>query len=210
MNRVGIIGAGDLGVTVSQHLKSQDDCEQLYFFDDTKITGALINGIEIKGKIDDAYKYLGSEINKVIICIGYTNLVFRNKLFQDFSKAGGIYTFVHKSVVMGEGVKVSDGAIIFPGCVLDNGVIVGENTLLNTGVVIAHDTSIGASTFISPGVNIAGFVKIGSRCFIGMGSNIIDNVNIVDDVFLAGASLVLKDITKSGRYVRRVNELQNF
>ena len=171
--------------------------------DDTK-SGEIVNGIKVVCDISNIDKYYESLFDKLIVCVGYKHLNFRERLFNQLQKKYDFYTFIHSSVVFGENVQVGDGSIIFPGTVLDNGVEIGPNTLLNTGVKIAHDSKIVMHGFLAPGVTLAGFVEIGVRCFIGVGTNVIDNVTICNDTFVGG-SLVLRDIEEPGVYVCKNN-----
>lgn len=208
MSSIGIIGAGEFGVTVSQHLIALNKFDNIYFIDDTKI-GESVNGIPVICGISDINKFYNDKINILILCIGYNHLDFRFKLFNDLKENGySFFTFIHESVVLGEDVNIEEGAIIFPGAIIDNGVTIGVNSLINSGAIIAHDSHIEGHTFVAPGVNIAGFVKIGKRCFIGIGTTIIDHLNITDDVVLAANTLVLKDITEKGKYIRRTGKLE--
>lgn len=197
---VAIIGAGDLGITISQHLLAQNSVEKVFFIDDTKC-GELINGVKVLCSIADIKKFYNREFDHLIMGIGYNHLNVRQKIFEKLKENYKFFTFEHPSTVKGEKVNIGQGSVILPGCTLDNGVSIGENTLLNTGVTIAHDSKIKGHSFIAPGVNISGFVEIGYRCFIGVGTNIIDNIKVVDDVVLGGGGLVLKNISKAGRFV---------
>ena len=198
--KVAIIGAGDLGVTICQHLSADPSVDDICFIDDTKV-GQNINGVKVICGITDIEKYHGKDFDQLIMGIGYNHLSARQKIFESLKATYNFFTFEHSSTVKGENVSIGEGAVILPGCALDNGVSIGENSLLNTGVTIAHDSKIKGHSFIAPGVNISGFVEIGHRCFIGVGTNIIDNVKITDDVIVGGGSLLLKDIRKSGRFI---------
>ena len=209
MNSIGIIGTGELGVTVSQHLKALNKFDNMYFIDDTKKMGDVVNGVPVLCGISDIEQHYDKTINILILCIGYNHLEFRFNLFNNLKEKGySFYTFIHDSVILGEGASIGEGSIIFPGAILDNGVKVGVNSLINSGAIIAHDSCIEGHSFVAPGVNIAGFVRIGRRCFVGIGSTIIDHLKITDDVVLAAMTLVLNNITEKGKYIRRKGELE--
>lgn len=202
MNRLAIIGSGDLGQSI-QHYAVSNGFDVVGFFDDYQKC-KYVNGSGVIGKLSDIEDSFKNNLFDVLICaIGYSHLKARQDIYNHFHNDCHIpfATIVDKSCHIDKTAHIGDGCVMFPGAFIDKGVILEDNVLLNVCVTIAHDTTVKAHTFISPRVAIAGFSTIGSRCMIGINSTIIDNVKIGNDIRLGGGTLVIKDLDKSGLYV---------
>ncbi len=202
MNRLAIIGSGDLGQSI-QHYAVNNGFDVVGFFDDFQ-KEEYINGVSVLGKLSDIEDSFNNNLFDTLICaIGYNHLKARQDVYNRFHNDCHIpfATIVDKSCHVDSSAHIGEGSVMFPGAFVDKSVELGENVLLNVCVTIAHDTKVKAHTFISPRVAIAGFSTIGSRCMIGINSTIIDNVKIGDDIRLGGGTLVIKDLEKPGLYV---------
>lgn len=200
MERLAIIGAGDLGKQIAHHAK--DAClVPVGFFDDTLAQGDQVSGVPVLGGTDTIkLNFKEGSFDVLMVGIGYKHMDFRASLCDRLGEIP-FATMVHSSVHLDPTVQVGKGTIILPGCVIDAGVKVGQNVLINVGTVIAHDSHIGDHTFISPAVKIAGFTTVGSKCNIGIGSILIDNIKIADDIQTGGGTVVIKDLQEPGLYV---------
>ena len=202
MNRLAIIGSGDLGQSI-QHYAVNNGFDVVGFFDDFR-KEKYVNGASVIGKLSDIEDSFKKNLFDTLICaIGYNHLKARQDIYNHFHNDCNVpfATIVDKSCYVDATAQLGEGCVMFPGAFIDKGVVLEDNVLLNICVTIAHDTKVKAHTFISPRVAIAGFSIIGSRCMIGINSTIIDNVKIGDDIRLGGGTLVIKDLEKSGLYV---------
>jgi len=77
---------------------------------------------------------------------------------------------------------------------------VGDYTKIDNLCHIAHNCEIGRGCFITAGFACAGSTQIGDFFMCGGTTAIGDHVKITHNVQLAGASVVLADITKPGSY----------
>lgn len=202
MKRIAIIGSGHLGQQIAYHIHQDTVDKVVAYFDEFKEKDTLVDNIPIIGgnnDIEEAYE--NKLFDEILIAIGYKHLDFKKKIFEQLVNKIPFYSFIHSSVYLDPSAKIGRGTIIYPGCILDQYVEIGDNVLLNIGCVIAHDSKIGNHSFLSPAVSIAGFVKVDELCIIGINSTIIDNINITSHTQIGGATVVIKNLEKSGLYV---------
>ncbi len=187
MNRLAIIGSGDLGQSI-QHYAVSNGFDVVGFFDDFQ-KKEYVNGVRLLGKLSDIENSFKNNLFDTLICaIGYNHLKARQDIYNRFHNDCHIpfATIVDRSCHVDATAHIGEGSVLFPGAFVDKGVELEDNVLLNVCVTIAHDSKVKAHTFISPRVAIAGFSTIGSRCMIGINSTIIDNIIIGDDIRLGG------------------------
>jgi UDP-3-O-[3-hydroxymyristoyl] glucosamine N-acyltransferase len=102
-------------------------------------------------------------------------------------------------------VNIGDNVEIGANTTIDKGTF--DSTTINSGckvdnqVHIAHNVTIGKDTAIAGCVGIAGSAEIGDQCQIGGATGILGHLKICDKTVIGPMSLVLSDITKSGKYV---------
>ena len=78
--------------------------------------------------------------------------------------------------------------------------IISRNVIIDDHVHIAHNVEIGENTVIAGMSGIAGSSKIGKNCILAGKVGIKDHIHICDNVIIMGASNVVKNITKPGKY----------
>lgn len=203
MDRLAIIGSGDLGQQIAHHAIATGKFSVVGFFDDFAKKGEIVMGQIILGDTGDvADHYKRGDFDCLMVGIGYKHMHLRCDLYLRFKENNIPFaSIVHPSCIVDENVVIGEGSIIYPGCILDSGVRIGENVLLNVGCCIAHDTTVGCHSFLSPRVTIAGFTCIGERNVLGINCTIIDNVTTVDSVQIGGGGVVVKDLKEDGLYV---------
>ena len=104
------------------------------------------------------------------------------------------YSYVCKSVSIGE------GSIICPNVYIGPDTVIGENALIHANCNIDHDCIIGNNVNLSPGVNLAGSVKIGDNVILYTGTNVAPNININSDIVIGISSTVLSNLERVGVY----------
>jgi|TARA_B100001964_G_C14083987_1_gene531645 sugar O-acyltransferase (sialic acid O-acetyltransferase NeuD family) len=175
--KIIIIGAGQLGILVSNIIKRQK------LFD---ITGFIDNDKRKKNKIVNSFKVLRSEdyllnsIKKnVNLVIAFGNIKRRELTIKK---------------LINNNFKFPP--IIDPSCNIDKGVKIGRGTIVCNSSTILNNTELGEFSVIGTAVNILHHVKISNNCIIGGGSTVGSNVNIHKNVFVGvGATFASKNIT---------------
>ncbi|MEC5147447.1 acetyltransferase [Chitinophaga sp. 212800010-3] len=202
MQRLAIIGSGDLGQLIAYHALQDGHYDTVVFFDDFREKGSRVNGCLVIGEIGNVIEsYNNGEFDALLIAIGYKHFDKRKACFEQFKGTVPLGRLIHSSSYVAASCKIGEGICIMPGCVLDSNVEIGDNVFINTACCIAHDSGVKAHTFLSPRVAVAGFVVIGSCCNIGINTTIIDNIAITDHVQTGGGAVVTKSITQPGLYV---------
>lgn len=202
MERLAIIGAGDLGHQIAYHALTDGHYQPVGFFDDFKSTDMQLFGLPILGPVKDVqFAFNKGMFDVLMIGIGYKHFDIRADLFNCFKDYIPFGTIVHSSAYVDKTCHLETGIFIYPGCVLDMNVKINHNVLINVGCVISHDSKVGQHSFLSPSVNIAGFVGIGQKVFLGIGTTVIDNIIIGDNVRTGGGAVVTNNIESPGLYV---------
>ncbi len=101
-------------------------------------------------------------------------------------------------VTIGNDVEIGANTTVDRGALDDTKL--GNGVKIDNLVMVAHNVEIGDHTLISGCTGIAGSTKIGKHCTIGGAAIINGHIKITDGVMLAGASSVMKPITKPGAY----------
>ena len=202
MERLAIIGSGDLGQQVAYHAVQDNHYTIAGFFDDYRSAGEVIGTYSVLGKSSDiAAQYREGIFDCLMIAIGYKHFAKRRECFDTFAGKIPFGRIIHSSSYVDVSCKIAEGTFILPGCVLDQHVVIKENVLINVGSCVAHDSCIHQHTFLSPRVAVAGFVTIGPCCNIGINTTIIDNINISANVQTGGGTVVIRNIEQPGLYV---------
>lgn len=202
MQRLAIIGSGDLGQLIAHHSILDQHYHLTGFFDDFRNKGDAIGAGIVLGGIAEVEKlYLEGIFDCLLIGIGYKHPAFRKQCYETFCSKIPMGKLVHSSCFVDSSASIGAGSVLLPGCVLDSGVVIEENALLNTGCIVAHDTCVGKHSFLGPGVTLAGFITVGEECFIGVGTTVIDNIVIASQVQTGGGAVITRSLTESGLYV---------
>ncbi|WP_417237037.1 acetyltransferase [Bizionia paragorgiae] len=191
-----IIGAKGFAKEVLQILHENNELDNLAFYDDVnKNIGAhLYDKFPILKNKLEAEKYFREIDNRFTIGIG--NPVMRTKMYEDFSKIGGVFaSTISKNVVIGDyGNILEDGCNVMPNVVITNDVIIRAGVIVNQLSSIGHDTIIGAFTEICPNVSISGNCKLGNEVFVGTGAIILPNIKIGDRVTIGAGAVVTQNL----------------
>jgi len=202
MIKLGIIGAGDLGIQILHLARQCTTFEVVAFFDDTKTRNSLIESVPVVDAIDNIQQaYDGGIFEQLVIAIGYKHMSFRSQLYDRFKGSISFANIIHPTAFIDTTACLGEGVVVYPGVIVDMNATIGNNTLLNIGTCIAHDSQIGDHSFISPKVTVAGQVNIGKQCNIGVSTTIIDHITIAPQCHTGGGTVVIKDLTKKGLYV---------
>ena len=202
MQKLIIIGSGDLGQQLAHIAELQNKYEFVGFLDDYKAAKSIVAGKPVLGKIEDASRLFSEKIFDVFaVGIGYNHMLQRAEIFNTLFSKYPAATLIHPKTNIDPKANILPGAVIYIGTTVDANSTIGNNVLLNAGVTIAHDTVINKHTFVSPGVHMAGFITIEEQCIIGIGATIIDNIKICNNVRIGAGAVVVKNIEKSGVYL---------
>lgn len=202
MKKLAIIGSSDLAKLIIHQVFESKQYEIYGIYDDFTVSGTLISGVAIKGKLDKINKdFNKNKFDMLFIAVGYSRMDYRADVFNRFKNIIPFANIIHKSCIIDSTVELGQGNLLLPGVLLDKGVKIKNNVLLNVGVTIAHDSTIDNHCFLAPSVTIAGFSHVGPKCYIGTNATIIDNIKICSSVILGAGAVTVKDINEKGIYV---------
>lgn len=183
-------------------------------FDDNECThGKHVSQIPILGGRHCALKLAQrSQASKSQIIVAIGDNKIRKEFFALFSQNSiNLWTIVHPSAVLADGVKVGDGSVVFSSSVINPNTVVGKNVIINTGVIIEHDCHIREHAHIAPGSVLCGNVDVGSGALVGAGSVVAPRIKIGKNAIVGAGSLVLSNVpdgvTVFGRPAKQKNDL---
>lgn len=101
-------------------------------------------------------------------------------------------------VLIGNDVEIGACTTVDRGAL--NDTIIANGVKLDNQIMIGHNCQIGEHTAMAACVGVAGSSKVGKRCTIAGAGMLSGHVTLGDDVHISGASGVISDITKPGRY----------
>ncbi len=101
-------------------------------------------------------------------------------------------------VIIGDDVEVGANTTIDCGALDDT--LVGDGSKIDNQVQIAHNCIIGRHCVIAGSVGMAGSVTLEDNVILGGAAMISGHVSIASGVVISGGSLVMKSITRPGRY----------
>jgi UDP-N-acetylbacillosamine N-acetyltransferase len=147
------------------------------------------------------------------IALGVGSNIVREKIFKRVVKAGfEVVSLIHKSSILGSGVRIGAGVVIMPNVVVNAKAKIGDGVILNSGSIIEHECIIEDFAHISPNVALAGNVRVGRATQVGIGSSVIQGLTIGSNSIVGAGSVVVKNIPNSTisfgnpcRVIRRID-----
>ena len=126
------------------------------------------------------------------VVLGIGDLALRSELRARFPILAP--SIIDPSVVLGGGVRVADGTVIFPACVVNANASIETDAILNTGCIVEHDCVVQSNAHLSPGVRLAGRVVIGRSVHIGTGGIVLPGVTVGDGAVVGAGAVVTRDV----------------
>ena len=101
-------------------------------------------------------------------------------------------------VIIGDDVEIGANTSIDRGALDDT--IIGNGCKLDNQIQIGHNCVIGEHSVIAGCVGIAGSTRLGKGCMLGGAAMILGHLEIADGTIISPGSMVMKSITKAGKY----------
>jgi sugar O-acyltransferase (sialic acid O-acetyltransferase NeuD family) len=199
-SRIVLIGAGDLGKEVYHWLLNDVSTAgtfEVCFLDgrsdvlrESGIAAAVIGS-------PDAYTPQAGDY--VVCTVG--NPSVRMRLCAEFEQKGAAFaSLVHPSALVGPGVRIGRGCILFPHALVDFSADVGDHSVLYFRASIGHEAHVGRNCMLLTNS------VVGSRCTLGDGVTVAINsfvrtgVTVGHSAMIGGLTFATSDVPE-GRTV---------
>ena len=195
MNKILIIGADDIGLTVADILLKTGggpaELEPIGFLDDHSLNhGRTLLGLRVLGSLE-----MLQSLPHAGVVLAISASYSRSKVFKRLRNNGEIiYSAVDPSVIVGREVSIGVGCVVAAGAVVAPGCTIGEGTVLDTGCLIGPRCQVGAYCSIGPGARLGFESQLGALVTVGMGATIIPYARIGDGATIASHTLAAQDI----------------
>lgn len=100
-------------------------------------------------------------------------------------------TLVHPSAVVGTGVTIGAGSVVFAGARLSPMVSVGTHAVVSNLSVVGYSAVIGDFATVMPAGVVSGDTVLGEGCTIGTNATVIEGVKIGDRAILGAGAVAV-------------------
>lgn len=209
MEKVLIVGGGDGAAQILDALRGSRTQRAIGIVDDNaRLKGKIITGAPILGRIDTEYVaelYKAGRFDSAVISIS-TNIAFRDKVFDDFTKKGIPFTnIIHPTSYVGLNVSLGTGNVILAFSHIGVCAEIHNNNFLSAYTSIEHHNILGNSCSFGPGVLTSSSVKIGDKVKFGTGVFIEPFVKIGSNSTIASGSVLTGNVPEGHIVKSRVN-----
>src|ERR1700692_2653545 len=116
MNRLAIIGAGDLGQLIAYHAVDDRHYQVVGFFDDFSAVNEKAGQFPVLGKISDIFNaYADKSFDCVLIAIGYKHFGFRKNTYEDIKNKIPLGKIIHSNAYVASSCIIGNGTVVLPG-----------------------------------------------------------------------------------------------
>lgn len=197
--KIIIVGAGAHAKVVAEILLYNKSNNIAGFTDNNKeLHGKKINGFPVLGGDDILKQISATERIGVIIGIGNSNMMLRQKLFGQIQDLDcQIINAIHPSAIISHSVKLGKGIAVCAGAIINPQSQIHDNVVINTGAIIEHDNYIATNVYISPGVTTSGNVTLRENVFVGSGAVLLPGITVGKNSLIGAGAVVTKNISQN-------------
>jgi sugar O-acyltransferase (sialic acid O-acetyltransferase NeuD family) len=194
MKKLFIVGAGGFGRELAawiNHLAPSDrNWVWQGFLDDN------VDALNLFGSFASVAPLAAHRVSSdnVYLC-GIGSPAVKKKLIEPLLKQGAVFTnFIHPRATIGERVKLGQGVVICPECVLSCDIELGDFTVVNLRSTIGHDVKVGSWSTLSAQCDLTGGVELGTSVFLGSRVSVIPGKKIGDGATVGAGSTVMTNV----------------
>lgn len=197
MENVILVGCGQHANVVLYNIKCQGKYEAIGFFD---ADPGKLNRYYYSLPVLECYKNkdlngLREKYQTNKFFIGFGNMMYRKKVFEEFVEAGWeAINVYHPHAVISDSAKIGKGVLIESGCLITPNPIIGNNVVVNTGSQVNHDNVIEDHVYIASGVVLSGNVLIENNTLLDDGVIVTLGKTVGKNCIIGAGSVVTKDI----------------
>jgi sugar O-acyltransferase (sialic acid O-acetyltransferase NeuD family) len=103
-------------------------------------------------------------------------------------------TLVDPGAMVGHGVVLGEGTVVFPGGCVSALVSLGSHSLVGHNGVVGHNTVLGARCSVMPGAAVSGDCEIGDDVLIGANAVVVQGISIGSGATVGAGAVVTRDV----------------
>lgn len=184
-----LIGAGEFGRVVLEHVRAQYDCA---FLDDNLKNS--VDGIPVIGTTGRIERLYG-DYKKLVVTIGNNSL--RERLYNRAETAGFEFpNVIVPSAYISPHAKLGKGIVVLNNAVIQNNASIGDGTIINPGVEVRQDSTIGKYCLVYSNSVIRSLSYVGDRAWIGSTVTVSTGVTVGEDAIVEDGSTVKREMAE--------------
>lgn len=201
MNKLIIIGAGNVGGFLAHNLNEFGSYELLGFLDDDPAKHHKnFYGYPVLGGIDHLADLQG--FNNLSVVIGISSPPAKAIIAERLQQFNVDYpNFIAKNVWLSQSVQVGKGIILYPGVSVNYETIIGNFVIMNMNCAIGHNCTVQEYATLAPGVNLGGFTVIEREVNVGIGVSTKQNIRLGAGSQIGGQSMIVKNVEPGAKIV---------
>ncbi len=130
-----------------------------------------------------------------VFCIAIGNAAAKEELSNILlSKGASFMSVIHRSVVLGEHVRMGKGCVLCPNVVITSDVTLGDFVSINLFVSVGHDVVMGDFVHINPHVCISGGAQIGRASELHSNSTVLPDIKIGENCVVGAGAVVIRPV----------------
>lgn len=195
MEKLIVIGAGNVGGYLSYNIAEMGSYEILGFLDDDIRKHHTIQyGHKVLGGINLLEQFAKYENLNVVVGISSPEAKFR--MVQRIEKNNQIKfpNLIAKNVWLSRNIELGYGVILYPGVSINYETKIENFVIMNMNCAIGHNCIIEQYSTLAPGVNLAGFTHLEQKVELGIGVSTKQNIQIGHSAIIGGQSMVIKNV----------------
>ncbi|PWX19591.1 transferase [Clostridium perfringens] len=196
MKNLIIIGAGGVGRETAWIVEQINIKNKTYkilgFIDDNStIWNTYINGYKVLGGID----YLIDYKDDVKVVVAIANYKVKKNIVGKLKNKRISYTnIIHPSLNIHKSVQIGEGNIIYEGAIISPNVSIGNHIIISPKSGIGHDSIIKDYVSLLWNVSVSGNDLIEEGVLLGSASTIIQGKRIGKGSIVGAGSVVINNI----------------
>jgi len=194
MKKLFIVGAGGFGRELAAWLNDlppqSRDWEWQGFLDDN------VDALKPFGNFASVVPLASHRVSdqNIYLC-GIGAPAIKKKIVEPLLKQGAVFiSFIHPRATIGDRVKLGQGVVICPECVLSCDIELGDFSMVNLRSTIGHDVKVGPWSTLSAQCDLTGGVELGTTVFLGSRVSIIPGKKVGDGATVGAGSTVMTNV----------------
>ncbi|TWI53576.1 sugar O-acyltransferase (sialic acid O-acetyltransferase NeuD family) [Pseudomonas duriflava] len=202
MRNIIIFGASDFAQLMYYYLKFESDSNN-------HLVGFCVHGEFLKEKefcgipvypFEDIEKKFPTDKHNFLVAVGYSNMRYRKKVFDEVKKKGyRMINYIHPSVRI-RNVSIGENNIFLEGVIIEPFVNMGDNNTIWSKSLLCHNLKMGSHNYVAPGCIVGAGCDMGDLCFFGSSVATVNSIDIKDETYLVAGSVLLKSSMAHSMY----------